>query len=113
VADNGLLFELGNDPEPLPPLKEPRYGAINAKWTRWTGKHYPCDLCVQRIHDLGVGEAPPPGPARFKRVGPVDTLWLCAVDAEDMKRKDAEAETERQRRLDLEPAARREVGRRK
>jgi hypothetical protein len=97
-----LFSALGADPptgEPLPELEEPRLGAIKAKWTQHKGGHRPCDLCVQRVHERGVGRAPVPRPARWKRVGPNDTLLLCAEDAEIQKRKDAEAETERARRV--------------
>jgi hypothetical protein len=87
-----VLFELGGDPPALPKLKEPRLGALNAKWTQHKAvTHKPCDMDIQRIHDHGVAGAPPPRPARWKRVGPNDTLYLCDIDAEEMKRKDAEA----------------------
>lgn len=87
------LFELL---EPAPPrpaaVKEPRLGAINTKWTKYSGVHKPCDLCVKVIHEQGVASAPPPRSAAWKRVGPNDTLLLCSVDAEEQRRKDKEAE---------------------
>jgi hypothetical protein len=93
------LFDLLQPPV-LPPLAEPRLGAVNVKWTRYGGTRKPCDLCVQRVHELGVGGAPLPSPAAHKRVGPNDTLLLCNVDAEELRRKDAQAERERQARID-------------
>jgi hypothetical protein len=93
------LFDLLEPAPSRPPLEEPRLGAVGTKWTRWTGVHRPCDHCVQRIHERGVAGAPPPAPARHKRVGPNDTLWLCAEDAEEMKRKDDEVTAERDRRV--------------
>lgn len=93
------LFDLLQPPV-LPPLAEPRRGAVGVKWTRYNGTHKPCDLCTKRIHELGVTGAPPPGPAAHKRVGPIDTLLLCNVDAEELRRKDAEAEKVRKERID-------------
>lgn len=95
-----VLFELLNPPPKPPELAEPRLGAINTKWTRYTGKtHMTCDHCIKLIHELGANEAPWPRPARHKRVGPNDTLMLCDVHGEEMRRKDREVEAEHARRL--------------
>jgi hypothetical protein len=105
------LFELLEEPAPLLPLAEPRMGAVNTKWSQYNGKtHYPCDLCVKRIHERGQGGAPLPETARWKRVGPNDTLWLCNQDAEEMKRLDKKAEDERTARLRLADEARKRHG---
>lgn len=100
-------------PPVLPALKEPKLGAVGAKWTRYSGTHRPCDLCTRRIHELGVEKAPPPSPASHKRVGPIDTLLLCNVDAEEQRRKDAAAERDRAARIAAngeKPSARRGSG---
>lgn len=89
-----------------PPLQEPRLGAVGTKWTRWTGAHKPCDLCVRLIHERGVAGAPPPASARHKRVGPNDTLMLCAEHGEEMKRKDDAAVAERDARVRANEEAR-------
>lgn len=94
------LFELAQDVRPaLPTLQQPRMGAVGTKWSRYDGTHRPCDLCTKRIHELGVSGAPAPGPARKRRVGPNDTLYLCDVDAEEMRRLDDAAEAKRKERI--------------
>lgn len=100
MSDNPLFDLLQPAPVALPALAEPRMGAVGVKWTRYNGTHRPCDLCTKRIHELGVTGAPPPAAAAHKRVGPNDTLLLCNVDAEEMRRKDAAAEVERKARVE-------------
>ncbi len=112
-ADLALFALLEEAPVTLPELREPKLGAVGAKWTRYSGTHRPCDLCTRRIHELGVDKAPPPNPAAHKRVGPIDTLLLCNVDAEEQRRKDNAAEAERKARIAAngeKPAARRGSG---
>jgi hypothetical protein len=99
MSGDPSLFDLLEPAPARPPLQEQRLGAIGAKWTRWTGAHRPCDHCVQTIHERGVAGSPPPLPARHKRVGPNDTLWLCAPHGEEMKRKDAAVTAERDARV--------------
>lgn len=59
-----------------------------ARWTRYTGARKPCDACVQRIHRLGVTNAPAPAPASHKRIGPNSTLLLCNEDGQTLKTED-------------------------
>lgn len=106
------LFDLLADPPARPALKEPRLGAVGARWTRYKGAHKPCDLCVQSIHERGVAGAPPPAPAGQKRVGPNDTLLLCGEHGEEMKRKDNAAEAEAARRRQAAAEARKAYARR-
>ena len=98
MSDDALFALL--EPPALPELKEPRLGAVGVKWTRHKGAHKPCDLCTQLIHELGVGKAPVPGAAAHKRTGPNDVLLICNVHAEELRRKDAEAERVRKARID-------------
>lgn len=106
------LFDLVVPPTELPPLKEQRFGAVDTKWTKWSGAHRPCDDCVTRIHERGVEGAPPPGEARWRRKGPNGELFLCNVDAEERKRLDAAAVEERDTRLRLAEEARQRARRR-
>jgi hypothetical protein len=108
--DDDALFQLLQPAPALPSLREPRLGAVGVKWTRYNGTHRPCDLCTLRVHELGVTGAPLPASAAHKRTGPNDTLLLCNVDAEELRRKDAEAERVRKARVEAtgeRPAARR------
>jgi hypothetical protein len=89
------LFQLVVPPPVLPELRGKRYGAVGAKWTKWSGARRPCDDCVQRIHDLGTENAPHPAAAMWRRKGPNGDLWLCAVDADERKRLDQQAERDR------------------
>jgi hypothetical protein len=65
----------------------------------YRGARRVCDLCAQRIHELGAGVAPAPRVATKKRKGPNDTLHLCPVDAAEMEQKDKIARKERDERI--------------
>ena len=85
----------------MPPLKQPRLPAI-AEWTDYRGKERKlCDLCTQRIHEMGAAEAPVPRVATKKRKGPNDTLFLCGPDAAELKARDDQARKERDERIKL------------
>lgn len=86
------LFDLVTPPDVLPELREPRFGALGAKWARWDGTHRVCEDCAQRIHERGIADAPAAMPARWRRKGPNGELFLCNVDAEERKRLDKQAE---------------------
>lgn len=93
------LFELPEPETPLPALKEPRLPAI-AEWADYRGKERRlCDLCTQRIHEMGAGEAPAPRVATKKRKGPNDVLFLCGPDGAELKAQDDRARRERDERI--------------
>lgn len=73
------------------PMPEDAWGAADAKWSPYKGKHQPCADCIALIHEKGTARAPHPAPARFRRKGPNGELLVCMVHAEERKRYDARA----------------------
>jgi hypothetical protein len=73
------------------PMPEDAWGAAEAKWTPYKGRHQPCADCVALIHERGTAAASYPAPARFRRKGPNDEILVCVVHAEERRRYDAGA----------------------
>jgi hypothetical protein len=80
---------------PLPPLKETVWGALVAKYTKLRqparGGATLCRDCVVRAQELGVGKAPVPRHAMWKRTGPNGDMALCSEDALTHREADAKA----------------------
>lgn len=74
------------DPTGLPVDRDGKILGGDAKWTRYTGKHCPCDWCVMAIHQNLY--AAHPQPARLRRKGPNGEALLCHQHAERQKTRD-------------------------
>lgn len=70
----------------MPPLPPPaRVGApAGARVSKYRGAHRVCDRCVQLIHELGVGVAPYPAPARWRAVLEGFDGYLCYAHQQEM-----------------------------
>jgi hypothetical protein len=90
-VDDALgLFEIGAAERPPPPMPQGVWGALGTKWTRFKGVHQPCVACTELIHQLGVGKAPHPQPASWKRTGPNGDRLLCNEHGEEHRRLDSQ-----------------------
>lgn len=75
------------DPTDLPKGEDGHPLGGDAKWTRYTGKHKPCDRCIRAISQ-GVMHTHP-HPARLKRSGPTSfPEFMCLQHGERQSTRD-------------------------
>lgn len=100
------LLDREEGERPAAPMPKGVFGALNTKWTAYKGVHKPCDACVELIHQLGIGNAPHPEPARRKRSGPNGDRFLCNDHGEQHRRLDNKVTQEKKAADDARDNAR-------
>lgn len=75
------------DPAGLPSDAEGNILGGDAKWTKYGGRHVPCEWCVLAIHQKLHNRHPQP--ARLRRKGPNGDALLCHQHGERQQTRDA------------------------
>lgn len=85
-----LPIDPGEQPQTEWPVLTKVWAGIST-WTKYSGKHRPCDIHIMVIHERGVANAPPAAPATLKRQGPNGDSYVCGAHAVEWRRRDDEA----------------------